>query len=164
MSDEYKGVDDPWRRNTKDDAEKKETGTGLPGSEHMLDWDIMPDIWYALRVPGAYGALVIHGVKTMEGAATLFLTHIENSELLRTTLRQGGFRFCNTDDELPSGYVLHTPDHQKALYNPDISPVDTKRCMRNGFSQLVKTLMRACRQDPTFRNFLKKLGVEPLLS
>ena len=163
MSDERKGIDDPWRRNPKPE-EGKPAGAGLPGSDHMLDWDIMPDVWYTLRVPGAYGALTVHGAKTMEGAAVIFLTHIENSELLRTTLSKGGFRFCNTEDELPTGYILHTPDRTKTLYNPGIAAVDAQRITRNGFSQLVKTLICACRQDPTFRTFLKKLGVEPILS
>lgn len=163
MSDERKGIEDPWRRKPKPE-DGKPAGTGLPGSEHMLDWDIMPDVWYTLRVPGAYGALTIHGAKTMEGAAVVFLNHVENSDTLRTVLRQGGFRFCNTEDELPTGYMLHTPDRGKVLYNPDISTVDTKRMVRSGFSQLIKTLIRACRHDPKFRTFLKKLGVEPLLS
>lgn len=163
MADERDGVTDPWRRKPPP-TEPKEVGAGLPGSDHALDWDIMPDVSHTLRVAGAYGALTIHGARTMEGAAVVFLHRIEESEKLRTVLRQEGFYFCNTEDGLPTGYSFYTPDRTKVLYHPLMSGESPAHTVRKGFSHLVKTLLRACRQDPKFRAHLKTLGIEPLLS
>jgi len=163
VSDERKAIADPWRQATPDSKDKP-IGVGLPGSNHALDWDIQPDVSYTIRVPGAYGALTIHGAKTLVGAAIVLLNHIEHFEQLRTVLHRGGFRFDNADDVLPTGYTLRTLNSPMVLYNPFVTGADTHAVIRTGFSTLVKTLVRGSREDVTLRRLLKELGIEPLLS
>ena len=167
MTETRKGLVDPWQRGKviEDDKDADKTGVGLPGSDHALDWDILPDVSCTLRVPGAYGSLTVHGARSLQGAATLFLQKIEGCTQLREYLKESGFHYSSDPKkEPPTGYMIYTPDKTKVLYNPQISGPDEQHTVRRGFSQLVRILLRASRQDHKFRALLKTLGIEPLLS
>jgi hypothetical protein len=152
------GYEDPWRpfrKPTEEGEEPKDEGmTGMVGSGHPLDADLIPHKECVLRVPGGAGELLIHGAVTPVGAVRVMLAQLRGDDTILPFLEQEGFVLEPYDETPPRGW--HLTDKEHRLRHPDAR--DTK----DGFNRLVMALRRGVRYVPGFRTALRRLGIYPL--
>jgi hypothetical protein len=161
MSDKkHKGLHDPWRMHEPGwKPPEGEKGAGTPGSDEPLDWDLLPDVVFLMKVPNAAGALKIHGANTAEGAVTCLLHAAKLSPTLMELLASAGFEVHEPDaaEALPGFKLRGIPKTSVLVHRSADSALD-------GFNRLVLRLLAACSHDREMQKHLEQLGVVPLLT
>ena len=152
------GYEDPWRpfrKPTQDGEEPQDEGmTGMVGSPHPLDADLIPHKECVLRVPGGAGEILIHGAVTPVGAVKVMLAQLRTSTEVQEFLAREGFVLEPYDETPQRGW--HLTDRDWRLRCPEA------RDSRDGFNRLIMALRRGTRYVPGFRDALKRLGIYPM--
>ncbi len=158
MSADKTGYEDPWRpfnKPTDEGQEPEDKGlTGMVGSDHPLDADLIPHKECVLRVPGGAGELLIHGAVTPVGGVHVMLSQIRSNDMVSKFLESEGFVLEPHDETPPQGW--HLTDRKYRLCYAEA------RDSKDGFNRLVMALRRGVRYVPGFRDALKRLGIYPL--
>jgi len=163
MTSSSTGVFDPWRNYTQKQAlnsnDKQETtqapieAVGVIGSTHPLDQDLVQHCEYALRPPGAVGAILVYGASQPQTAVRLFLLVCYRAPFIREYLEKEGFVFLDHQQKhlIKAGFVLAS--------NPYCLSDPKAQTLTEGYNRLWSSLKQACGLHPYIEEALQTNGI-----
>lgn len=150
--DARKGIRDPWRMHTADREVDPEDAspTGMAGSKHPLDADLLPHTEYVFRCPRSAGDLMVYGAAEANDAATLLTEALLALPTVCEDLATEGIVLVKAEDVKRRGFYIK--GKQMALWVADVENT------ADGLSKLVRVLRQS-----NERKKLEKAGIIPLL-